>query len=191
MWLRVDVDNLFEAVDRPTLGRFLNALAGDQGRLFVTVRHAGPRRMALSVVPLSHQTTGSEPGTIASLLAEIASEVAGTVMPHAAEVDLVARDRADELAHRLLPGVPSLVQHIYLAAFLPGLVALPVTLAWWRRIWPAERRQDYAGSAGYLAAAAIRWVLFVVLVLPVVGLPALAWAILGGAFRTTGGGRSR
>jgi hypothetical protein len=191
LWLRVDVDNLFEAVDRPTLGRFLNALAGDQGRLFVTVRHAGPRRMALSVVPLSHQTTGSEPGTIASLLAEIASEVAGTVMPHAAEVDLVARDRADELAHRLLPGVPSLVQHIYLAAFLPGLVALPVTLAWWRRIWPAERRQDYAGSAGYLAAAAIRWVLFVVLFLPVVGLPALGWAILGGAFRTTGGGRSR
>ena len=191
LWLRVGVDNLFEAVDRPTLGRFLNALAGDQGRLFVTVRHAGPRRMALSVVPLANQATGSEPGTIASLLAEIASEVAGTVMPHAAEVDLVARERADELAHRLLPGVPSLVQHIYLAAFLPGLVALPVTLAWWRRIWPAERHQDYAGSAGYLAAAAIRWVLFIVVFMPLVGLPALVWGIFGGAFRTAVGGRSR
>jgi hypothetical protein len=104
---------------------------------------------------------------------------------------LVARERAAELSRRLVPGLPSLVQHIYLAAFLPGLVALPVTLAWWRRIWPAERRQDYAGSPGYLAAAAIRWVLFAVIFMPLVGLLALVWGILGGAFRATGGGRSR
>ena len=191
LWLRVDVDNLFEALDRPTLGQFLNALAGDQGRLFVTVRHAGERRMGLSVVPLAHQTTGREVGTIASLLAEIASEVAGTVVTHAVEVDLVARARADELALRLVPGIPSLLQHIYLASLLPGLIALPVTLAWWQRLWPAERHEDYAGSAGYLAAAAIRWALFAVVFLPLVGLLSLVWALVGGALRRAGAERSR
>ena len=189
LWLRVDVDNLLEAIDRTTLGRFLNALAGDQGRLFVTVRKAGNRRLALSIVPLAHRTTGSEPGTIASLLAEIASEVAGTVMPHAVEVDLVARERFDELAHRLLPGVPSIIQHVYLAALLPGLIAWPVTLAWWRRLWPSERREDYAGPAGHWAAAAIRWSLFAVVFLPLAGLPALCWGIVGGALRATAGKR--
>jgi hypothetical protein len=183
LWLRVDVDNLFEALDRATLGRFLNALAGDQGRLFVTVARATDRRLALSIVPLAGRTTDTEPGTIAGLLAEIASEVAGTVVPHAVEVDLVARPRAQELAHRLLPGIPAFVQHLYLGALLMALVAFPVSRAWWRRIWPDERPADYADRTGFWAAYSIRWTLFALLFLPLAGPSALLWALLTGAWR--------
>lgn len=182
LWLRVDVANLFEALERPTLGRFLNALAGDQGRLFVTVSRATDHRLALSVVPLAGQTGAGEPGTIAAFLAELASEVAGTVLPHAVEVDLVARPRSQELAHRLIPGIPSLIQHTYLGALLMGLVAFPVTRAWWRRIWPDEQQADYAGATGFWSAATIRWMLFAFAFLPIAGPPALIWALLTGAW---------
>jgi hypothetical protein len=177
LWLRVDVDNLFEALERPTLGRFLNALAGDQGRLYVTVRQAGQTRIALTVVPLA-QAQGDEPGTVANMLAEFVSEVAGTVVPHAVEADLVARSRLSELGHRIVPAVPSFVQHVYLALLLAGLVALPVAVDWWRWLWPREKRSDYAGPRGYVTAAAIRWTVFALLFLPVVGLPALVWGLL-------------
>lgn len=183
LWLRVDVNNLFEALERPTLGRFLNALAGDQGRLFVTVSRATDRRLALSIVPLAGHATGAEPGTIAGLLAEFASEFAGTVLPHAVEVDLVARQRSEELARRLVPGIPSAIQHIYLGAILLGLLAFPVTRIWWRRVWPDEQQGEYAGPAGYWSASVIRWTLFALFFLPFAGLPAFLWALLSGAWR--------
>jgi hypothetical protein len=68
---------------------------------------------------------------------------------------------------------------------LAGLLAFPVTRAWWRRIWPDEEATEYAGRAGYLAAAAIRWTLFAILFLPLAGLAALLWALLAGVLRLT------
>ena len=47
-----------------------------------------------------------------------------------------------------------------------GLFGVPISRAWWRRLWPPEAATEYAGRAGYLAARAVRGVVFLLLFLP-------------------------
>lgn len=192
LWLRVEVDGLVAALSGDTLGDFLNRLSGGTGRLFAEAR---PRevgetagRVALEVVPIRAGALEKQPGLISSVLAELVSEVAGSVLPHAVDADLVSMQRQRELDRRWLPGVPSFVQYGVVLACVFGLFALPVALRWWRRIWPNEVRGDYAGQAGYEAARWIRWLLFVVLFLPIAGAPAMAWGVIRGLIWLLRGG---
>ena len=178
LWLRVEVDGLVAALQGETLGDFLNRLSGGTGRLFVETRPRGPGRVALGVVPMRAGVLEKQPGIISSVLAELVSEVAGSVLPHAVDGDLVSMHRQQELDRRLLPGVASTIQYGVGLAFLFGLIGLPVALRWWRGIWPAEARSDYAGSGGYQAARAVRWLIFVLLFLPIAGLPAALWGLV-------------
>jgi hypothetical protein len=54
------------------------------------------------------------------------------------------------------------------------LIGLPVARGWWARVWPPERREEYAGALGYHAARSVKGVMMVLLFLPLVALPALA-----------------
>ena len=49
---------------------------------------------------------------------------------------------------------------------LLGLFGVPVSRAWWRRIWPPEAATEYAGRPGYVAARTVRTLAFLVLFLP-------------------------
>ena len=56
---------------------------------------------------------------------------------------------------------------------LLGLLAFKPAWRWWGKIWPAERRDDYAGAMGYLAAQGVRAGLFALAFLPLAGPAAL------------------
>jgi hypothetical protein len=86
-----------------------------------------------------------------------------------------ARDEARqaELDRRLVPFIPSGLQIAYLASLIAGLLGWPVAATWWQRIWPKEQRSEYRGDAGFRAAQGARLVAFVLLFLPIAGVPAL------------------
>ena len=193
LWLRVEVDGLVAALAGDTLGDFLNSLSGGNGRLFAEARPRGSGgiagRVALEVVPMRAGVLEKQPGLISSVLAELVSEVAGSVLPHAVDADLVSMQRQRELDRRWLPGVPSIVHYGFALACIFGLVALPVALGWWRWVWPAEVRADYAARTGYEAARGIRWLTFALLFLPIVGMPAMAWGLIRGLAWLLRGGR--
>ena len=74
--------------------------------------------------------------------------------------------RQQELDQRLIPGVPSDVQIGYFLLLLLGLVGVPISRAWWQRLWPPELASEYEGRAGYWAARAVRGGAFLLLFLP-------------------------
>lgn len=178
LWLRVEVDGLVEALQRKTLGGFLNALAGTTDQLFVEARTQGLDRARLSVIPMRFGVLEKEPGTVSSLLAELVSEVAGSVLPHAVDGDFVSMARQQELDRRLLPGVASTLQYAAGLAFLIGVLGIPVAQRWWRNIWRPEARQEYADWMGFEAARGMRWLAFLLLFLPIAGIPAALWGVL-------------
>ena len=66
-----------------------------------------------------------------------------------------------------------------------GVLAWPVASGWFARLWPSEQRGEYGSGVGYRAAQGVRLLAFVLLFLPIVGIPALvvflllqAWALL-------------
>jgi hypothetical protein len=70
-----------------------------------------------------------------------------------------------------------------------GLFGLPVARGWWQRLWPAEQRQQYAGTFAYLAARTVRGVVMLLGFVPLVALasaPSQAllslWGMLQGAW---------
>ena len=127
-------------------------------------------------------TIEKQPGLWSSLLAELVSEVAGSVLPHAVDAHLVSMARQRELDRRWLPGIASSVQYGIGLAFVFGLLGWPVAWRWWQRIWPPEARAQYADAIGYAAARGMRLLAFVVLFVPIAGLP----AVLCGVVRIAG-----
>lgn len=178
LWLRVEVDGLARALGGETLGDFLHALSGGSGRLFAETRPIGSDRVALSVVPMRAGSLDREPGLWSSVLAELVSEVAGSVLPHAVDAHLVSMARQRELDRRWLPGVASSVQYGVALAFVFGLFGLPVAWRWWQRLWPPEARAQYADAVGFAAARGMRLLAFLAVFLPVAGLPAALFGLL-------------
>ncbi len=87
----------------------------------------------------------------------------------------IRRVRPSSIAD-FVPFVPSGLQIAYLVGVIAGLLGWPVASAWWQRIWPKEKRIEYGGEAGFRAAQGARLLAFVLLFLPVAGLPALVVA---------------
>lgn len=192
LWQRIEVDGLDDALQRATFADFLNALGATRGRLAVTTQPDGPNRVVVQALPAGPPP---EPvtGKVGEWTAEIVSQVTGNVVTNAIEAHTRSKERQQELDSRIVPGIPSLAQFAYLGALLAGVLGLPVALGWWRRLWPPERREEYAGRVGYHAARLARGLLMVLVFLPIVGLPALAvsllgqlWAILTAPFRFAG-----
>lgn len=172
LWLRVEVDGLAAALGGETFGDFLHALSGGSGRLFAETRPLGSDRVALSVVPMRAGSLEKEPELWSSVLAELVSEVAGSVLPHAVDAHLVSMARQRELDRRWLPGIASAVQYGVALAFLLGLLGVPVAWRWWQRLWPPETREQYADAGGFAAARGMRMLAFAAVFVPIAGLPA-------------------
>jgi len=175
LWQRVAVDGLDEALERATLADFLNALGAVQGKLVVSVRETGKERVSLSAVPIAGESAPRS--GVGSILTDIVADITGRVVTTAIEADLKSAAREKELDQRIIPGIPSDLQFGYLGFLIIGLMALTVARRWWRRVWPSERREEYGAAIGYQAAKLVRLVLFVLVFLPLIGLPALLWGI--------------
>lgn len=170
LWLKSEVAGLAAAVDAGTLGQLLAALTPPDDRLVVAAARTGARTH-LRAAPAA--TLGRDLNPFAGLLTDLISQVTGTAAIQAVDAHLVATSRRQDLALRLLPGIPAWLQFGYLAAVLPGLAGLSVARAWWGRLWPPEARAEYGSRAAYAAARLTRVAAFAMLFLPLAGLPAL------------------
>lgn len=182
LWQRIEVAGLGEALQRATVADFLAALAAGRDRFSVSARSAGAGRIALSAI--AERGVAAEPasGGVGGLVSDMLSELAGKVVSGSIEADLVDRARSEELGRRILPAVPSAIQLGYGGTLLLGLLGLPVARRWWRRVWPPERRADYAGAGGYHAARLAKLAAFALIFMPLVAVLSTPLTIVTGAW---------
>jgi hypothetical protein len=117
-------------------------------------------------------------GAVTGAIDEMMSGLTGRVVITAAKLHLLSRDRATELQGRLLPSVPTGWIEGYVGALLLGLLSWRRTSRWWQRLWPQERRGDYAGGFGFQSARAARGLVMLTLFTPLAGLAALPALLL-------------
>lgn len=187
-WQTVSVSRLDSALGRDHLADFLNALGSPQTRLVVSARIASGGRIALNAVALkddSGPTTG-----IGEALSDLVSNIAGQVVVSGVEASLRDRSRQTELDRRLVPGVSSLVQWIYLGLLAMGLAGHGLARRWWIAVWPLETREGYGNAFGFLAARIVRAAAYAGLFMPLVAVasaPLSLLAALKGRPRGDGG----
>lgn len=182
-WQRVEVKGLDEALKRVDFADFLDALGPHRQTMVIEARRSIDGRIGFDV-----SSTGAEVGaltdsitnTMSSWTEGIFSQAVGNILTSGIKADLVDEERQRELDMRIVPGIPSLIQYLYLAGLLFGLAGLGYVKRWWEWVWPAEQRSEYLGTAGFRAARAVRLVLFSLVFLPVVGMPAGLWAMVKG-----------
>jgi hypothetical protein len=171
LWQRISVGGLDDALKRATLGDFLDALGQQRGEFGVSIMREGSGRIAIRAVPTSADDGAI--GAVSDLWTNSISSVTGNVVTSAVEVHARDEDRQREIDTRIIPGVPAWMQILYLICLGAGVLAWPVSSAWFQRIWPSEQRAEYGGWVGYRSAQLARLAAFLLLFLPIVGLPAL------------------
>jgi hypothetical protein len=183
LWQRIAVGGLDDAITRATLGDFLDALAASRGAFRVSVTREGSGRVAIRAVPGVDE--GGVTGMVGDLWSSTVSNLTGNVVTSAIEVHARDEERQKELDRRIVPGVASWLQFVYLVGLVAGVLAWPVASGWFKRLWPPEARAEYGSAVGYRTAQAVRLLAFLLLFLPVVGIPALlvsllqqAWAVV-------------
>jgi len=182
LWQRIAVDGLDDALKRATFGDFLDGLAASRGGFRVSVALEGSGRVLMRAVP---DGVDGEPigGIVGDWIVGATSSITGNVVASAVEVHALDAARQQELGRRIVPWIPSDYQIAYIVGLVAGLMGWTVARGWWARLWPPESRGEYGGAAGYRAAQAARLVAFVLIFLPIAGLPAffiaLALQLLG------------
>ncbi len=171
LWQRIAVGGLDDALKRATLGDFLDALGQQRGQFRVSMTREGSGRVAIRAVPVNGDDSAI--GMVSDLWTNSVSSLTGNVVTSAIEVHARGEDRQRELDTRIVPGVPAWIQIMYLIGLGAGVIGWPVASAWFQRIWPPEERTEYGSSIGYRAAQGMRLAAFILLFLPIVGLPAL------------------
>jgi hypothetical protein len=176
LWQKVEVKGLEQAMQHPRLADFLIALVGSNGRMLVSATPSGART-AIEIKPAT-EVGGSLQRPGSGLFSGIVSDVTGRVIAVGLEGSVSSAERQRELDERLVPGIPADVQMGYLVLFVVGLCGLPISRAWWRRLWPPEAAFDYAGRTGYWAARTARGAAFLLLFLPLTALVAAPFNLL-------------
>jgi hypothetical protein len=165
LWQKVEVRGLEQAMEHARFADFLNALGGINTRMLASAAPSG-RRTSLDIKPASDLASGPMQSPVGDLFSGIVSDITGRVVTTSLQASMRSAERQEELDQRVIPGIPSDYQLGYLALVLLGLLGVPVSRTWWRRLWPPEVVSEYAGQAGYQAARIIRAVVFLVLFLP-------------------------
>jgi hypothetical protein len=107
------------------------------------------------------------------------SDITGKVVATAVQANLRSAERQQELDRRIVPGIPSSLQAVYLALMVLGLFGAPLSRLWWQKIWPPETADEYAGRVGYRAAWAVRGLGFWLVFLPLTAVIAAPLHLLG------------
>lgn len=182
-WQKVEVKGLDEALKRADFTDFLGALGRHRQTMVIEARRSVEGRIGFDVRP-GGGVAGAVPDSITDTMTtwteSIFSQALGNVLTSGINADLVDKERQRELDLRIVPRVPSLIQFLYIAGLVLGLVGLVYVRRWWGWLWPAERRSEYAGAAGFQAARGTRLVLFVLVFLPLAGWPAGLWTLTKG-----------
>ena len=189
LWQRIELSNIERAIERTSLGEFLDALAGEPAVLIAQGGGYNRSRSELELRPARDQEQGTVDAIterVSGTWTDLVSETAGRVAVTAIHASLLSAERQAELDRRLLPGIPSLLQFGYLAVIAAGLLALPQLIVWWRRLWPPEAAVEYGNRVGFLAARVVRGLAFALLFLPLAAIPAFAASLAHWAARLLG-----
>jgi hypothetical protein len=178
LWLTVEVTGLEQALQRARMADFLNALGGSGRRLAAVALPVG-KRTVLDLTPAADLPGGSGPRPVSDLFAGMVSEIAGKVTPTAVQANLRSAERQQEIDRRLLPGIPSTWQVVYVVLAFIGLFGVPLSRAWWQRVWPPEDANEYAGRIGYWAARIVRGAAYALVFLPLTAPAAAPYNLLG------------
>ncbi len=180
LWQTVEVDGLKDAMKRATFADFLNALGASRGQMSVAVTAQNKSRVLVQIEPSG---TSAVPmgDVVGEFLTEAVSSVTGNVVTSAINAHVNSGHRQRELDSRIIPGVPGWAHLFYFGGIVAGLLGLGVARDWWSRVWKKETRGDYSNAAGYYAARVVKFLVFVLIFLPIVGLPAFLVGVLGQA----------
>jgi hypothetical protein len=144
----------------------------------------------LDLQPARGVGSGATTSQVTTTFNEVLSEVTGRVVLHGVTAVMRSSDREKELDARLVPGIPSDLQHAYLGGIILGLFGLATARSWWQRVWPPEIAAEYGSQFGFRSAWLVRGLAFMALFLPVAGLPAFLvqtgrnfWAMVTAPFR--------
>ena len=174
LWQRVKVWGLDAGAKRGTLADLIESLA--RAPFIISAAFDGEARVRLTATPdaVSLATGDGITDWLKQAAGAVTREVTGEIAAAAIHAHLVSHARHSELSARLIPGVPSSAQGLYLLAAALGLLGWPIAWGWWRRIWPTEARAEYASARGFVLARAIRTLAFALVFLPLAAIPALA-----------------
>lgn len=184
-WQKVEVKGLDEALKRAEFADFLDVLGRQRENMVIEARRSAEGRMGFDVSQggaVAGTNSNSLTGTMSSWGESVYAQVLGNVITSSINADLVDKERQRELDLRIVPNIPSIVQFVYLGAIVLGLIGISLVKRWWARIWPVEKRSEYAGAFGYYAARTVRFLLLSLVFLPLAGVPAGLWVIGKGIF---------
>jgi hypothetical protein len=166
LWQKVEVKGLEEALQRPRVADFYNALATPNSRFAVSAKPAGTLRTLLQITPAPDLPRAPASRPIGDILSDAAASLTGRVITAGVEANVRSAELQRDIDWRLLPGVPAKIQIAYFVLVLIGLLGVPRSRLWWQRLWPQENAAEYAGRGGYWAAWLVRQGAFVVVFLP-------------------------
>jgi hypothetical protein len=169
LWQTATIPGLDAAVKQPTFGDFLARIAPDAEPLTILARRDGFDRVVLEALPPSSSRRLSDSFT--GWMDSLAGDAMGRIAMAGFEADLRDERRQAELDRRIVPGISSSIQIGYLLLLASGLFGLGTGWSWWDRIWPTEDRTEYGSYVGYALARLVRGLAFVLVFLPLVGLP--------------------
>ena len=171
-WQRIAVGGLDDALKRATFGDFLDAL-GRRARRVSRQHAARAERTRRHPCRPARRRRGADHRRRRRLVDECRIECHRQCRDDAVEVHARDEERQKELDRRLIPYVPSWYQFFYLAGLIAGVLGWPVASAWFARVWPPEDRAEYGTAVGYRAAQAVRLLAYLLVFLPLAGMPAL------------------
>ncbi|MEQ1718854.1 MAG: hypothetical protein ABL907_23200 [Hyphomicrobium sp.] len=175
LWQKIEVGGLDTAISKSTFGDFLDALGAKRAPMSVAAEREGLGRVHISATP---SETGGPVAAAQHTFDDLIGHVTGEVASQALDVYARDKDREKELDGRLIPGIPTYVQIPYLVALGAGVLGWGTARGWWRRVWPPRVRKEGQGKFGYWFGNVPNFLVFLLLFLPIAGMPALIWQAL-------------
>ena len=168
LWQRVDLTRP-ASPGKPTLADLVRQLTGGIP-VEAQVQEVQPRRATLAFSSLAGGAGRGWTAPVGDTWRDIATEVTGTIVASGLQLHLRSREYQKELDQRIIPGISSGAQYLYIGFWVLGLFGVVVAHGWWQRIWPFEDRADYPRRSGYWVARIVRMAVFVMIFMPLVAI---------------------
>ena len=162
--MRGNVDGLHD-----TVGDLYNRLLdpNNPAPLQLSVSRSGEQQLAVQQLAPTVPASSSLPEPIALVLA---TRSVALVVPD--------RARSEELEARIIQGVSSWIQFYLLGSAVLGYLAIGTCWRLWGRVWGRRPRSEYRLWPGYALTRFVQGLLFMLLFIPLFGLPGFLWAVL-------------
>lgn len=172
LWQKIEVGGFDDAIGKQTFGDFLDALAARRAPMTIEATREGVGRVRLSAVA---NEAGGLVSSIKPTLSEVIEHITGEVITNAAQIHVRDDSSQKEMDGQLIPGIPTYVQIPYLMGIVLGIFGWATSRAWWSRIWAPSPRAEGQGRIAHWLRGAPNFLAYLLLFLPVAGMPAFAW----------------